>query len=269
MTTGTAPAKINLALVVGPRHADGKHELVTVYQRVGLCDVVSVEPGAGLRVTGFAEDTLVTQALELLAATTATEPRWHVHIEKSIPVSAGLGGGSSDAAAALRLANASLGRPLDRAALHELAAGVGSDVPLFLADPGPLLGTGDGTTLEPLSLPLEHTVLLIVPHRVKKESTAAVYAAFDERRGEKGFVARRSALHDALTARDVRRLPRNDLASSPLASEIERLGAVRADVSGAGPAVYGLFDEPAVAEGAARALEHHGNAWICPAKWYG
>src|SRR3954452_19134067 len=98
-----APAKINLALVVGPLRDDGKHELLTVYQRVGLADRIDVDAADMLTVEGFAEDTLVRGALEQLATATGVEPAWRVRIEKRIPVAAGLGGGSSDAATALRL----------------------------------------------------------------------------------------------------------------------------------------------------------------------
>jgi len=93
-----APAKINLALVVGPARADGKHELTTVYQALDLADEVDVEPAGETLVSGF-DDTIVRKALELLGG------EWRVRIEKRIPVAAGLGGGSSDAATALRLAN--------------------------------------------------------------------------------------------------------------------------------------------------------------------
>ena len=98
-----APAKINLALVAGPLRHDGKHELLTVYQRVGLADRIELEPAERLRVDGFEGDTLVRDALELLAAHAAVGRRWRVRIEKRVPVAAGLGGGSSDAATALRI----------------------------------------------------------------------------------------------------------------------------------------------------------------------
>ena len=100
-----APAKINLALVVGPPGDDGKHEVATVLQRVDLGDRVAVSAGARLNVAGFADDTIVAAALEALAAAAGVEPAWSVRITKTIPVAAGLGGGSSDAASALRLAN--------------------------------------------------------------------------------------------------------------------------------------------------------------------
>ena len=152
MRRAPAPAKLNLALVVGPHRTDGKHEVTTVLQRVDLADRVALAPSGGLRVDGFAEDTLVTAALIALAARAGVEPHWRATLTKRVPVAGGLGGGSSDAATALRLANETLREPLPLAELHELAAGLGADVPFFLR-PGPQLGEGDGTTLRPLRAP--------------------------------------------------------------------------------------------------------------------
>jgi 4-diphosphocytidyl-2-C-methyl-D-erythritol kinase len=261
---GPAPAKINLALVVGPVRADGKHEVVTVFQRVDLGDRISVEPAAETRVVGFAEDTIVRRALDALDAPHG----WRVRIEKRIPVAAGLAGGSSDAATALRLANTQL----EPAALSELAACIGADVPFFLAD-GPQLGSGDGTQLEPVALPQDFVVLLLLPTSEHKHSTAAVYAAFDRHGGAVGFEERAARLRAALTAtrrpRDLANLPPNDLASSPHAEELRTLGAFRADVSGAGPAVYALFHRRADAEAAERAFRRRGRLWITVPAWYG
>lgn len=265
---GPAPAKINLALVVGPRRDDGKHEVETVYQRIDLGDRISVEPADRTTVEGFPEDTLVRAALDALAA----PHRWRVRIEKHTPVAAGLGGGSSDAATALRLANAQLAKPLLLEELHELAASLGSDVPFFLRD-GPQLGTGDGSVLTPVDLPQDFVVLLLLPKGATKPSTAEIYAAFDERGGEQGYAERAAALREALAAvrrpRDLSALPHNDLASSPLAGELLANGAFRADVSGAGPVLYGLFHRPADAEQAARSLRRLGRTWITVPAWYG
>ena len=266
--TGPAPAKINLALVVGPRRDDGKHELVTIFQRVDLGDRITVEPASKTHVHGFAEDTIVRAALELLGAPHG----WRVQIDKRIPVAAGLGGGSSDAATALRLANAQLHVPHASEHLHTLAAQVGADVPFFLRD-GPQLGSGDGATLEPLELPQDFAVLLLLPRDARKPSTAEVYAAFDRRGGGAGFDERAASLRSALGSvrrpRDLATLPPNDLASSPLAAELRAHGAFRADVSGAGPTVYGLFHRTDDAKRAAGVLGHLGRTWITVPAWYG
>lgn len=266
MTIAAAPAKINLALVVGPPRGDGKHEVVTILQQLELADSVSVEPAPALQVTGFAGDTLVARALRELATTAGVAPGWHVRIEKRIPVAAGLAGGSSDAATALRLANETLPDPLTPDRLSRLAARLGADVPFFLA-PGPQLGTDDGSELEPVELPDDYHVLLLLPHGAVKESTAGVYEEFDRRRGAEGFEERRRRLLRALgavrRAADLAALPGNDLASSPLAVELGRRGAFRADVSGAGPALYGLFEHERDAQSAALELRSLGAVWVC------
>lgn len=272
MRRAPATAKLNLALVVGPRGADGQHEVCTVLQRIGLADRVALEPAAALRLSGFAQDTLVRDALTALAKRAEVEPRWSVRIDKRIPVAAGLGGGSSDAGTALRLANETLDEPLPDSDLHELAAGLGADVPFFLTT-GPRLGEGDGTRLTAQDLPQDYWVLVVLPSDSAKRSTASVYDAFDHRGGGPDFAGRRRRLLEALELvrrpADLAGLPRNDLASSPLASELERLGAFRADVTGAGPAVYGLFIRREQAAAAQRRLRGHGRTWLTVPAWYG
>jgi 4-diphosphocytidyl-2-C-methyl-D-erythritol kinase len=264
-----ATAKLNLALVVGPLREDGKHEVATVLQRLDLADRIAVEPARTLRVDGFAEDTLVRRALEALAEAAGTEPRWEARIWKRIPVASGLGGGSSDAATALRLANETLAEPF---ALEELARDLGADVPFFLTA-GPQLGESTGADLTPLDLPQDYWVLLVLPHGTSKHSTAAVYEAFEERGAAEGFAARRASLDEALASaerpRDLAGLPPNDLASSPLAEELRALGAFRADVTGAGPTVYGLFHHRRQALAAERSVRARGRTWITVPTWYG
>jgi 4-diphosphocytidyl-2-C-methyl-D-erythritol kinase len=267
-----APAKLNLALLVGPRRGNGRHEVCTVLQRIDLADRIALEPAHALRVSGFPRDTLVRDALTALAQRARVEPRWSARIDKRIPVAAGLGGGSSDAATALRLANRTLEEPLSEEELHDLAAGLGADVPFFLTA-GPQLGEGDGTRFTPQTLPQDYWVVLVIPADAHKPSTASVYEAFDRGGGGPDFAERRRNLLDALELvrrpADLARLPRNDLASSPLAAELERLGAFRADVTGAGPAVYGLFIRWEHATAARRQLGAHGRTWLTVPAWYG
>jgi 4-diphosphocytidyl-2-C-methyl-D-erythritol kinase len=267
-----APAKINLALVVGPPRDDGKHEVLTVLQRIDLVDRIQLDEAPELAVDGFPDDTLVTTALHELANAAGVEPRWQVRIEKQIPVAAGLGGGSSDAATALRLANETLSEPLAAEELHRIAAGLGSDVPFFLVD-GPQLGTGDGSELQPVEIPQDFWVVVLLPSGAAKTSTADVYAAFDARKDVVGFAERRQALLEGLAQverpRDLAALPPNDLARSPLAEDMRAAGAFRADVSGAGPALYGLFHQRADADAARRALRRLGETWLAAPAWYG
>jgi len=261
--TREAPAKLNLALVVGPPRPDGKHEIVSVMERLSLHDTISIRPATATGVTGFDGDTLVAAALDAIARLGGTQ--FEARIEKRIPVAAGLGGGSSDAAAALRLANELLDAPLDAEALHGVAASLGADVPFFLAE-GAQLATDDGTTLVPVALPREYVVLLALPDGIAKTSTRDVYEAFDARRGDDGYPERRARLLGVVgelrVPGDLARLPQNDLASSPLADELRAAGAFRADVTGAGPVVYGLFAGESAAASAAAALEGHARTWV-------
>jgi 4-diphosphocytidyl-2-C-methyl-D-erythritol kinase len=272
-----AAAKINLALLVGPRREDGLHEIVTVLQRIDLCDVVTLEPAPALAVEGYRGDSIVRTALAKLAAARVhsdADAFWRVRLEKRIPVAAGLGGGSADAGTALALANRTLADPLPADGLAELAAEVGADVPFFLT-PGPKLAEGAGERLRPLELPQDYWVLIALPRVARKRSTGDVYRRFDESGGGEGFEDKRAALVEALASvrrpRDFASFPPNDLAaaggSSTLVEALLAGGAFRADVSGAGPAVYALYHHRAHAERAARRLRARARVWVVAPVW--
>jgi 4-diphosphocytidyl-2-C-methyl-D-erythritol kinase len=269
-----AAAKINLALLVGPPRPDGLHEVATVMQRIDLCDSVEVEPADTLVVEGYRPDTLVRSALTKLASAAGTNGAWRVKLGKSIPLASGLGGGSADAAAALTLANRTLAEPFDDARLADLAAEVGADVPFFL-QPGPKLAEGAGESLRALELPQDYWVLIALPRFGRKSSTAEIYRRFDALDGGDDFEERREALFEALAAvrrpRDFAAFPPNDLAAaagrSQLAGELVERGAFRADLSGAGPAVYGLFHHRAEAARAARRLRPRARVWLVAPVW--
>jgi len=269
VTRAPAAAKINLSLVVGPARADGNHEVVTVYQRVALSDRIAVERSPDVSVAGFADDTLVRRALERMADGNGAS--FAARIQKRIPVAAGLGGGSSDAATALRLANTLRAQPYPPDRLRAFARELGADVPYFLED-GPQLGTGDGSELESLELPQDYWILLVLPRHAVKSSTDRVYADFDARGAERGYEERRATLLDALARvkrpRDLAALPPNDLASSPLARKLVALGAFRADVTGAGPTVYALFLHGRQARAAQKRMSREGRTWLTTPAWY-
>jgi 4-diphosphocytidyl-2-C-methyl-D-erythritol kinase len=153
-----APAKLNLFLHVLGRRADGYHELETLFVPVDVCDTVTVTrvAGTGARLAagsgGPREGNLAQRALAaLLAASGATDAGLLVHVTKRIP-QGGLGGGSSDAAAALLAGNALLGAPLDDAALERLGLALGADVPFFVRGL-PALAGGVGERLQPVAVP--------------------------------------------------------------------------------------------------------------------
>jgi 4-diphosphocytidyl-2-C-methyl-D-erythritol kinase len=269
-----AAAKINLALLIGPVRPDGLHEVVTVMQRIDLCDSVTLDPAPALVVEGYRKDTLVRSALAKLSAAAGNGGAWRVRLEKRIPLAAGLGGGSADAGAVLALANRTLSTPLAGDELTALAAEVGADVPFFLS-PGPKLAEGAGERLRPLELPQDYWVLVALPRLARKMSTAEIYRRFDELKGAEDFDQRREALLDALGSvrrpRDFAAFPPNDLAVAAgrprLVDELRGRGAFRADVSGAGPAVYGLFHHRRDAQAAARRLRARARVWVVAPVW--
>jgi 4-diphosphocytidyl-2-C-methyl-D-erythritol kinase len=258
-----AGAKINLCLRVGPRRSDGYHEVATVLAALALGDVIELEPAAATRVDAPAlpgGDSLVTRALGLLAARTGHRAGWHVRLDKHVPVGAGLGGGSADAAAALGLANATLPVPLALGDLLLLAAEAGSDVPFFVSRLETALARGRGEVLEPC--PVRAAAWVVVAWPGVELGTAEVYARYEPRANASERVASLAA--QPFASEDLSQLAalvENDLAApaealcAPIAALRERLrgyGALVAEVSGSGSAVFGLFDSE---EGARAACE--------------
>jgi 4-diphosphocytidyl-2-C-methyl-D-erythritol kinase len=248
----TAPAKINLCLRLGPPRDDGFHRIATVFAALRLHDTLTLEPATETAVEGF-DDTLVTRALAALGETR------RVVIDKRIPVAAGLGGGSSDAAAVLRELRGR--RPVNE--LYEIARSLGSDVPFFLSGLEVALGTGRGDVLQPLpEFPRSYGVLLApAPEGL---STADVYAAAmpnDIYPALRGDLIR--AAHTVRDAAGVAALVANDLEPAALAlrpelegtiAAVRAAGALAAAVSGSGPTVFGIFADPAAAQAAAGAV---------------
>ncbi len=275
--TVLAPAKVNLTLHVLGRRPDGYHEVDTLFQAVDLCDEIRVELGGqGVRLDmegpdlGPARENLAYRAAARFVAEAHADVGVHVRLIKRIPVGAGLGGGSSDAAAVLR-ALAALHDGLDASSLGAIAAELGSDVPFFLGD-GPLArGTGRGEVLEALSaLPAADLVLVSPPVHI---STAWAYATLAEARARGGASA---SLHDAprLTSwSDLERIAVNDFEPVISAShpEVDRAlealraaGASVARMTGSGSTCFGLMDGPEGAEAAAAVLGER-TGWPCVA----
>ena len=229
-----APAKVNLVLQVGARRADGLHEICSIFASLKLEDeltfLASEDGDDNVRCPGVEGPNLVDAALKLFRERVDSGlPGLDVSVEKRIPVAAGLGGGSADAAAALRAANELAGRPLDTADLRALSAELGADVPSQI-EPRHALVTGAGEYVEALKLPAMGLVL--VPNETGL-STADVYREAD-RLGS--------------TRQDLEPDRLRELAEGPLP-------ALAAGVSGSGPTAFGVFSGPAMAERAAAAVE--------------
>jgi 4-diphosphocytidyl-2-C-methyl-D-erythritol kinase len=278
LTVEAAPAKINLCLFLGPARADGRHELVTLFDSIDLCDELEVAEASADQVVcdGVGGPNLVTDALSALRAAGWDAPPVRVRISKRIPVAAGMGGGSADAAAMLRLAPRLA--PVTGAQMAKIAAGLGADVPSQL-DPGPSLGTGAGEVVEPLPGLWPYGVLVLPqPFRL---STAAVYRQADRLNLSRPTGELQSLLAElvAALAAPPPQLAVNDLqaAAVSLAPRIadalraaRDAGADRALVCGSGPTVIGLYtgsDGVERAAAAARELRpaFRGAAGVGPA----
>ena len=253
--TVRVPAKVNVALSVGPRRPDGFHDLATVFHAVSLYDEVVARSAEDFSVTAEGvgseqvprdDSNLAMQAARTLAAYSGVTSGAGLHIRKEIPVAAGMAGGSADAAAALVACDALWGTGLGRPELAILAARVGSDVPFALMG-GTALGTGRGERLTPAMVGgVFHWVLAMSDQGL---AAPAVYAKLDELRSNRTILAPGVApdVLAALRAADARALGRlleNDLqeAACALAPELTAileagrgLGALGAIVSGSGP----------------------------------
>ncbi len=273
-----APAKVNLGLFVGPiRERDSKHELATVMQSISLADEVTLQPapaGAGgdeiacPEIAGPPERNLAALALGAFRRHTGWDaPPQLLRVVKRIPVAAGLGGGSADAAAVLRLAHAASGLG-DHELLLGIAGELGADVPAQVA-PGRWLATGAGEQLRELPAPRASFGILVVPG-ASELSTAAVYAEAD-RLGAARSSAQLAERAEELAAALGRGAPlpaagelvHNDLQRAAASLRPEIAGTLRevreagghpAMLSGSGPTVIGLFSRAGAAQGEGLAL---------------
>ena len=266
------PAKVNLFLRVLARRPDGYHELVTVMQPLSLADELTVTSGGpGLTLTcdhpelPRGEDNLVWRAARLFQEATGRKLGVHLTLVKRIPVAAGLGGGSSDAAGALLALNELAGTPLSAAGLHRLACRLGADVPFFL-QAGPAVARGIGDRLTPLALP-PYWYLLLNPG--VPLSTRWVYGNLDLSRLLAGPET------EAWDPEHPEKWVRNDLETVALkrfpelrdfAEQMKRLGARASGISGSGPTVFGLFPSPERAREAARKVRRTFPGWLAVAR---
>jgi 4-diphosphocytidyl-2-C-methyl-D-erythritol kinase len=259
-----AHAKLNLVLHVGPPQPNGLHPIGSIFASLELADEVEVRlaegPGDTVECEGVEGPNLAAAALAAFRAEVPSLPPLDVRIDKRIPIAAGLGGGSADAAAALRAANRLTGDPLDPDALRAIAATLGSDVPSQV-EPGHALVAGTGEIVEPVGLPPLAAVL--VPQE-EGLATAEVYAQLDRMEGWRAQLdieAVRATLDSDSSSWEL--AFENDLQPAALAlrpelvSVIDRLraaGALVARVSGSGPTCFGLFADRGAAEATAEAM---------------
>jgi 4-diphosphocytidyl-2-C-methyl-D-erythritol kinase len=258
--TMLAPAKLNLCLYVGPKRDDGLHEIRSLFEPLELADELKLSEAKADEVIceGIDGPDLTEKALIALRENGWDGPPLRIEVTKRVPVAAGLGGGSADAAAVLRLARGRV------EGLRAIAAEIGADVPSQL-QPRACLVAGAGEVIEPAPPPAEHGVVLIPQE--EGLATAEVYAEADRLRTPRGdaeLEAIRRQLRDAVdeggSPLDYREHLVNDLqpAAISLRPEIEgalraleEAGASHAMVTGSGPTVFGLY--PTVDEALAAA----------------
>jgi 4-diphosphocytidyl-2-C-methyl-D-erythritol kinase len=266
-----AYAKVNLRLEILGRRADGYHELRTIFQTISLHDTLVLEtargPGIDLRIVGNPElagepgkDNLVYRAVAELSREIGLSKGVRAILTKRIPVGRGLGGGSSDAAAALiGLLRLSKER-VEAARLAEIAGNLGADVPYFLRG-GRALGIGRGDEIYPLPDPARRAVLVVSPHEIAVPTREA-YKWIAERLTKPPEATKlwrfcalcwspqggalENDFEDAVFPRYSR--------LAAIKRELLRQGAAGASLAGSGSAVFGIFQNPAMARRAARAF---------------
>lgn len=267
--TERAYAKINLTLDVGAKRADGYHEITSVMQRISLWDTVTVERGTGcdsllcsVPVTEDVNDNLCMKALRVFFTETAMESGGvSITLEKHIPTQAGLGGGSSDAAAVLLALRTLYAPRMTDMRLERLAARLGSDVPFFIRG-GTQLATGRGEVVSPLPQLAAGWFVVVKPD--EGYSTAEMYRRLDE----PGSVLVRNSryMQDAVAANNVHavavelhnsfeRVVPKDSSLRTIKDALRAEGALGTLLSGSGSAVFGLFDDQSAAAAAAEALK--------------
>jgi 4-diphosphocytidyl-2-C-methyl-D-erythritol kinase len=270
----SAPAKLNLFLRVVGRRADGFHELETVFQSIDLADELTFAPTDDLQLTGGSDaappgpENLVLRAAAALHEAAGFRGGAAIHLEKEIPVGAGLGGGSSDAAATLLALNHLWDLRLDMNQLAELAARLGSDVPFALRG-GTALGRGRGEILEPLETPPFWFVLARPAFPVETAHAYKLYRAAGSDAPTTG------AFLEALASGNPERIApllRNDLEAgvfkewpelAALRQQTLDAGAIGARMTGSGSVVFGLtHDEEHARQIAGDLSRHVPGTWL-------
>ena len=267
--TAKANAKINLTLDIVGKREDGYHLVDMIMQTVSLYDKVSVtKVSDGIRVLSSdnqlgGQDDITYRAAKLFFEKTEIHAGAEIRVEKNIPVAAGLGGGSTDAAAVLMLLNQLYGSPLEMKTLEEIAVKIGADVPFFLYG-GTIAVTGIGEIFEKLpDMPKCH---LVIAKKGVKPSTKEMYAVIDNADVSKNRPDN-SAAKKAIKNSDLNILCENINNVFSVAWETDEItlimkecGALAVSLSGSGPSYFGIFEKESHAKTAAECLNNLGIA---------
>ncbi|MDD2585725.1 MAG: 4-(cytidine 5'-diphospho)-2-C-methyl-D-erythritol kinase [Syntrophomonadaceae bacterium] len=263
-----APAKVNLTLDIKGKYPDGYHELETVMHHIDLLDQVTIETApSGIEVASSSslvpdnQDNLAYQAAELILKAYGSGEGVKIHIEKNIPVAAGLAGGSTDAAAVLTGINQLYNYGLTQEKLMEIGLKIGADVPFCLYH-RTALARGKGELLTPLEK--EVKLLFVVVKPELQISTAEVYREFDLAQVEKfpdissflvawnHYNIKGIAINIVNVLESVSIKKHGEIAT--IKDKLNKLGALNAVMSGSGPSVFGIFADQKIAEQAAAVL---------------
>ncbi len=275
-----APAKINLYLKVLSKRDDGFHQIETLFERVSLFDRISVEPSE--RSTQITcdnssvptdENSLLGKVVRDFMDKTGIKKHFKVSVEKHIPISAGLGGGSSDAAALLKGLNELEGHPLEEDNLTEIGGKIGSDVPFFLSNSSFAYGKERGERITRVDSRLNlHHILINPPFEIstkdvygrvsafsltKSRPVDKMFTSFLNNNNIKGITEN---LHNDLQHVVLRDFPRLE----KVFSELRKAGAEGVLLSGSGPTVFGIFTSGTTAIEAGKELEKifpEGEGW--------
>ena len=260
-----APAKINLFLKILSRRSDGYHEIESLMQKIELFDILQLSrQGEGISLacpgTALPEDreNLAYRAAEAFFSATGMRAGVRIVLKKNIPIAAGLGGGSSDAATVVMGLNKLLNARLDRKQLHDIVQPLGADVPFFVQDCSAALATGIGDCIQQVEPVQVNSIVLVNPGF--KVSTKWVYKNFPltsnpnpyilarGRKVSKNFYATAPGLYEEigndLEAVTIDRYP----GIGDIKKKLKKAGAITSQMSGSGPTVFGLFHSEEVAQ---------------------
>jgi len=276
-----APAKINLFLKILSRRSDGYHEIETLMQKIELFDILHLSTqGDSISLscpgTSLPEDqgNLVYRAAETFFSATGIRPGVRIVLEKNIPIAAGLGGGSSDAATVITGLNKFFNARLGMQQLHDMAQPLGADIPFFVQDCSAALATGIGDSIQQVEPMQGITIVLVNPGF--EVSTKWVYENFPltsnsnpyilarGRKTSKNYYARDSGLYrkigNDLEAVTINRYP----GIGDIKNKLKKAGATTSLMSGSGPTVFGLFHSEEDAQRSYKLLseEYGGNVFL-------
>jgi 4-diphosphocytidyl-2-C-methyl-D-erythritol kinase len=254
-----AYAKINIGLYVVERRPDGFHNIETVFHRIAIADTLSLTPAGEIRVSSSSPDApsdntnICYKAAALLQEHLKTTQGVHIHIEKQVPVGAGLGGGSADAACILRELPALWGGTVPEETLRTMALQLGSDVPYFLS-PGSAVAHGRGEVLRYFTIDVPYTILLCNPgfHVATGWAYGRITPGTHGKPHNLAVIVQEGMLDPAMLGQHLR----NDFEGVvfPAHPEVRQIkadmltgGAVFAMMSGSGSTVYGFFRDATAA----------------------